>query len=207
MFVCTFRYRPKHVACYLCTEYKQKQGCTLPVCPWLAERIEAGVVGYQEAVMATIPRNRLLAPRLRALVASFPGSLWKDGTHKERMEYAKTRLHYYRRRDTPAFYAALFLLTSSAELWKRSANCFYRKGFEPAYAVLGGISPHDYALISAAKGLYRNEQPPPEGHSPEFESQGAAVHDALPAGRVELHHTGPCGHLQGGRGRHRRGAA
>lgn len=110
---------------------------------------------YQEAVMATIPRNRLLAPRLRALVASFPGSLWKDGTHKERMEYAKTRLHYYRRRDTPAFYAALFLLTSSAELWKRSANCFYRKGFEPAYAVLGGISPHDYALISAAKGLYR----------------------------------------------------
>ena len=155
MFVCTFRYRPKHVACYLCTEYKQKQGCTLPVWPWLAERIEAGVVGYQEAVMATIPRNRLLAPRLRALVASFPGSLWKDGTHKERMEYAKTRLHYYRRRDTPAFYAALFLLTSSAELWKRSANCFYRKGFEPAYAVLGGISPHDYALISAAKGLYR----------------------------------------------------
>ena len=120
MFVCTFRYRPKHVACYLCTEYKQKQGCTLPVCPWLAERIEAGVVGYQEAVMATIPR-----------------------------------MHYYRRRDTPAFYAALFLLTSSAELWKRSANCFYRKGFEPAYAVLGGISPHDYALISAAKGLYR----------------------------------------------------
>lgn len=57
MFVCTFRYRPKHVACYLCTEYKQKQGCTLPVCPWLAERIEAGVVGYQEAVMATIPRE------------------------------------------------------------------------------------------------------------------------------------------------------
>ena len=49
----------------------------------------------------------------------------------------------------------MFLLTSSAELWKRSANCFYRKGFEPAYAVLGGISPHDYALISAAKGLYR----------------------------------------------------
>ena len=76
-------------------------------------------------------------------------------TGHTRSEYAKTRLHYYRRRDTPAFYAALFLLTSSAELWKRSANCFYRKGFEPAYAVLGGISPHDYALISAAKGLYR----------------------------------------------------
>ena len=179
MFVCTFRYRPKHVACYLCTEYKQKQGCTLPVCPWLAERIEAGVVGYQEAVMATIPRNRLLAPRLRALVASFPGSLWKDGTHKERMEYAKTRLHYYRRRDTPAFYAALFLLTSSAELWKRSANCFYRKGFEPAYAVLGGISPHDYALISAAKGLYRRCRRPRDDGAcrPRYCGRGSVPYD------------------------------
>ena len=76
------------------------------------------------------------------------------------MEYAKARLGYYRRRDNPAFYAALFLLTSSAELWKRTANCFYRQGFEPAYTVLGGISPHDYALFSAAKGLYHGAGSP-----------------------------------------------
>lgn len=154
MFISTFRYKPEHVACPLCTEYRKDQGCTLSACPWLAERIEAGVVGYQEAVMGTMPRHRLLAPRLRVLIACFPGSLWKDERHQERMEYAKARLGYYRRRDTPAFYAALFLLTSSAELWKCTANCFYRQGFEPAYAVLGGISPHDYALFSAAKGLY-----------------------------------------------------
>ena len=37
MFVCTFRYRPKHVACYLCTEYKQKQGVRfLSVPGWLS---------------------------------------------------------------------------------------------------------------------------------------------------------------------------
>ena len=52
-------------------------------------------------------------------------------------------------------YAALFLLTSSAELWRRTANCFYRQGFEPAYGLLNGVSPHDYALFTAAKGLYR----------------------------------------------------
>lgn len=160
MFVCTFRYKPEHVACHLCMEYSRTQGCTLPVCPWLAERIEAGVVGYQEAVMGTIPRHRLIAPRLQVLIASFPGSLWRDERHQERMECAKARLGYYRHRDTPAFYAALFLLTSSAELWKRTANCFYRQGFEPAYAVLSGISPHDYALFYAAKGLYRGAGSP-----------------------------------------------
>ena len=132
MFISTFRYKPEYVACPLCTEYRKDQGCTLSACPWLAERIEAGVVGYQEAVMGTMPRHRLLAPRLRVLITCFPGSLWKDERHQERMEYAKARLGYYRRRDNPAFYAALFLLTSSAELWKRTANCFYRQGFEPA---------------------------------------------------------------------------
>ena len=160
MFISTFRYKPEYVACPLCTEYRKDQGCTLSACPWLAERIEAGVVGYQEAVMGTMPRHRLLAPRLRVLITCFPGSLWKDERHQERMEYAKARLGYYRRRDNPAFYAALFLLTSSAELWKRTANCFYRQGFEPAYTVLGGISPHDYALFSAAKGLYHGAGSP-----------------------------------------------
>ena len=45
MFICTFRYKPEHVACHLCTEYSRKRGCTAQGCPWLAERIEAGVVG------------------------------------------------------------------------------------------------------------------------------------------------------------------
>ena len=46
MFICTFRYKPEHVRCCLCTEYDPKTGCTAQGCPWLAERIEAGVVGY-----------------------------------------------------------------------------------------------------------------------------------------------------------------
>lgn len=155
MLICTFRYKPEHVACPLCTEYSRKQGCMVTVCPWLAERIEAGVVGYQEAVKGALPRHRLLAPRLKALIARFPGHLWLDDAHRERMERAKARLGYYRHRDTPAFHAALFLLTSNAEVWRRTANCFYRHGFEPAYGVLNGISPHDYALFAEAKGLYR----------------------------------------------------
>ena len=115
--------------------------------------------GYYEAVQETFGQQGILPVRLWPLIASFPGTLWQDSQHPERMERAKARLGYYRRRDTPAYYAALFLLTSSAELWRRTANCFYRQGFEPAYADRRGISLQDYALLSAARDLYGGTVP------------------------------------------------
>ena len=154
MFICTFRYKPEHVACHICTEYSRKAGCTAQGCPWLAERIEVGVVGYYEAVRETFTQKGVLPARLWPLIAGFPGTLWRGGQHTERMERAKARLGYYRRRDTPTYYAALFLLTSSAELCRRTANCFYRQGFEAAYADRRGISLQDYALLAAARDLY-----------------------------------------------------
>lgn len=159
MFICTFRYKPKHVRCGLCTEYSPEAGCTAPGCPWLAERIEAGVVGYLEAVCETFAQQSGLPARLRRVIAGFPGTLWRDSQHAERMEQTKTRLGYYRRRDTPSYYAALFLLTSSTGLWRRTVNCFHRRGFEPAYADRRSISLQDYALLTAARDLYKDSPP------------------------------------------------
>ena len=65
MYINTFKYTPKDVSCQLCTEYVKKLGCTALRCPWLAERIEAGVVGYREAVLETFPHERRLFQRLR----------------------------------------------------------------------------------------------------------------------------------------------
>ena len=48
MYINTFKYSPQDVSCQLCTEYVKKVGCTALRCPWLAERIEAGVVGYHQ---------------------------------------------------------------------------------------------------------------------------------------------------------------
>ena len=82
MFINTFKYGPEDVSCKLCTEYVKKLGCTALHCPWLAERIEAGVVGYQEAVMETFRFDRRLYRRLRLLIKHFPGSLlikWLTG--------------------------------------------------------------------------------------------------------------------------------
>ena len=72
MYINTFKYTPKDVSCQLCTEYVKKLGCTTLRCPWLAERIEAGVVGYREAFGATSSMSAgcsISAPR-RAIAAA-----------------------------------------------------------------------------------------------------------------------------------------
>ena len=50
MYINTFKYTPADVDCKLCTEYVKKFGCTACGCPWMAERIETGVVGYGPGV-------------------------------------------------------------------------------------------------------------------------------------------------------------
>ena len=122
-------------------------------CPWLAERIEAGVVGYREAVMETFPRDRRLSSRLNLLIKHYPGSLWSNEQHERRMQYQCAVQGYRRRRDTNAYYAAMYLLTSNDDIYRRTANCFCKDGIEFGYAVLKNTSPHNYALFMAARDL------------------------------------------------------
>ena len=106
MYINTFKYTPKDVSCQLCTEYVKKLGCTALRCPWLAERIEAGVVGYREAVLETFPHERRLFQRLNLLIKHYPGSLWSNEQHERRMQYQCAVQGYRRRRDTNAYYSA-----------------------------------------------------------------------------------------------------
>ena len=142
MYINTFQYKPEHVDCRLCTEYAgKKKGCTAQGCPWLAERIEAGVVGYEEAVMETFPRNAHLDARLHTAIRRFTGSLFLSPAHQGRMERLKARESFRRKRDTPAYFAAMYLLTANDDLFLRSANCFCRHGIEFDYGTLKDISP------------------------------------------------------------------
>ena len=153
MYINTFKYTPKDVSCQLCTEYVKKLGCTALRCPWLAERIEAGVVGYREAVLETFPHERRLFQRLTLLIKHYPGSLWSNEQHGRRMQYQCAVQGYRRRRDTNAYYAAMYLLTSNDDIYRRTANCFCKDGIEFGYAVLKNTSPHNYALFMAARDL------------------------------------------------------
>lgn len=153
MYINTFKYTPKDVSCQLCTEYVKKLGCTALRCPWLAERIEAGVVGYREAITETFPHDRRLSLRLNLLIKHYPGSLWSSEHHERRMQYQCAVQGYRRRRDTNAYYAAMYLLTSNDDIYRRTANCFCKDRIEFGYAVLKNTSPHNYALFMAARDL------------------------------------------------------
>ena len=122
-------------------------------CPWLAERIEAGVVGYREAVLETFSHDRRLFQRLNLLIKHYPGCLWSNEQHERRMQYQCAVQGYRRRRDTNAYYAAMYLLTSNDDIYRRTANCFCKDGIEFGYAVLKNTSPHNYALFMAARDL------------------------------------------------------
>ena len=122
-------------------------------CPWLSERIEAGVVGYREAVLETFPHERRLFQRLNLLIKHYPGSLWSNEQHERRMQYQCAVQGYRRRRDPNAYYAAMYLLTSNDDIYRRTANCFCKDGIEFGYAVLKNTSPHNYALFMAARDL------------------------------------------------------
>ena len=153
MYIRKFTYTAADVDCKMCTEYQQKIGCRHEVCPYIEERIEAGVVTYEDAVTSMIPRARGISKRLPKLFREYPGSLWADTTHKNRMTEFNHRLGYNKRRNTPSYYAVMYLFTSNELLFQRTGNCFYHSGIEFAYAVLRGINTHNYALFYAAKGL------------------------------------------------------
>ena len=144
MYINTFKYKPEDVSCVLCTEYVKKLGCTALSCPCLAERMEAGTVGYAEAVAELFPYRPRLTARIMRLAESFPCTMWQDDAHRKRMETLRLLLGCRKERDTPEFFAALYLLTSNKELADRTFNCFFRGGIDFRYARRRGISPHDY---------------------------------------------------------------
>lgn len=152
---------PADLSCSDCTEYIKPVGCTALECPYLAERIEAGVVGYQEILANTFPFHKVLMFRLQRLIKYFSGTMWRDDSHKQRFHLAATCCDYQCATNT--YYAALYLLTADEPLYKRCSRCFMRT-CETSRVVMcienidiQGISPLDYTLYSYARKLNAGE--------------------------------------------------
>lgn len=154
MYIRRFTYKKEDVDCKLCAEFRGRKKCPHKICPYITERIEAGAVTYQEAVNAMVHSGCQLIRRLPKLMQTYSGSFWLDDRHKSRMEFFNTRMGYSPSRNTPAYYAAMYLLTANETLYWRMANCFCRSGLDFSFAILRGISPHNYALYRAAVGLF-----------------------------------------------------
>ena len=123
-------------------------------CPWLAERIEAGVVSYAAAVRELfgalhVPKLRW---RLEWLIKGYNGSFWLNAEHEFNTRLLLRSVGYQAWRN-PRFFAALYLFGSNRLLMKRVWNACMPHGFEPMFLVMRGVSEHDYTLIQTAKAL------------------------------------------------------
>ena len=75
-----------------------------------------------------------------------------------RFQIAQAVLGYSRRRNTNAYYAALFLLTSDEDLLRRVLDCFSQKSIRFELVKLRDISSKNYALYKVAKSFYIRTQ-------------------------------------------------
>lgn len=151
MKIRNFQYSPEDVDCGFCILKQSKQGAASGCCPFFRERLEAGVVGYQEAVREAVKPDPRLWWRLNRLVTAYPGTFWVSPGHKRRMEWTKAVNRY--RPNANEYYAAMYLLTANAALYRHTWSCFSTKGIDFRKARLKGISPHNYTLLIAAKGI------------------------------------------------------
>lgn len=148
-----YHYKPADVACEYCINSRRRR-CRESGCPWLAERIEAGVVSYASAVRGLFGgvENEALIQRLGQLVLHFRGSFWLSAEHEYNTSLLLRSVGYQAWRN-PRFFASLYLFGSNRGLLKRAWNACMPGGFEPVFIVMRGVSEHDYTLIQAAKAL------------------------------------------------------
>ena len=148
-----YHYKPADVACEYCVEWRHRR-CQAVGCPWLAERIEAGVVSYAAAVRGLFGgvEHEAFIQRLGQLVLHYRGSFWLSAEHENNTRLLLRSVGYQAWRN-PRFFASLYMFGSNRALLKRAWNACMPHGFEPMFLVMRGVSAHDYALIQAAKAL------------------------------------------------------
>ena len=151
--ILSYHYKPADVACEYCVNSHRRR-CRVTGCPWLAERIEAGVVSYASAVRELFGgvADEAFIQHLGSLVLHFRGSFWINRKHEFNTRPLLRSVGYEAWRN-PRFFAALYLFGSNRLLMKRVWNACMPQGFEPMFLVMRGVSEHDYTLIQTAKAL------------------------------------------------------
>ena len=153
MKIRNYTFTPEDVDCRYCVKYLHGR-CRAGICSWINERVEAGTMDYREAIDETFLEYIPLRRRAKLVSAATPNHFWYNESHRERFAMAQAVFGWYKSRNTPEYYAALFLLTSNRELFERTADCVTRSRIDFRYAYLRGISPDNYALFKIAKSLY-----------------------------------------------------
>ena len=154
-----FQYSLGMCDCKYCLEYMTKgKGCTAKHCDFLSERLEAGAVSYPDLVLSVfcgIPLE-IFQNRLKNIIDESEGTkmFYKGTEHKRKFKQELTMISGRLTVITPAFLAALFLLTSDNKVWNRTYQSVRTDEIDFKDVQLRGISSREYALFKAAQDIY-----------------------------------------------------
>lgn len=162
MFLLTFKYRPEHVDCQYCTEVGACRHRAGGPCPWLAERLEAGVVSYSEVMLSLLDDLGcpLSCRRMTELLDSWPGTLWHSESHQVNYHWLESNIPLGRA-DTTRRLASAYLLSSTPELIRFSKSCCV-SGIhgQKLNASTDSLSDAELTMLIAAFNLLSQPEPP-----------------------------------------------
>lgn len=118
---------PSSAECRQCKSYRPDIGCSEISCIQLKAAINDGTVTYRDLLMTIYPQPPTLGWKIQELAGTYLGKLWNDTNHHARFHFLYSHLgpmQCVSPSEERRFIAALFLCTTSDELYKRTRPCF-----------------------------------------------------------------------------------
>ncbi|MFR6395323.1 MAG: hypothetical protein ACLUNQ_09790 [Oscillospiraceae bacterium] len=158
MILSRFRYKPVDVACRYCLHYRRRS-CQVPICPYIAERLKSGAIGYRDLILECfghIPHAGL-RKRIQAV------EHW-DGPDQVilRTVFVQLKSRFADRAwdgAPPGYLAALYLLASKERLWQPALSALSHDFIDFNRIALHGFTAQDYPVFYSARRLYDLKPP------------------------------------------------
>lgn len=158
MILSRFRYKPEDVACRYCLHYRRRS-CQVPICPYIAERLKSGAIGYRDLILECyghIPHAGL-RKRIQAV------EHW-DGPDQVilRTVFVQLKSRFADRAwdgAPPGYLAALYLLASKERLWQPALSALSHDFIDFNRIALHGFTAQDYPVFYSARRLYDLKPP------------------------------------------------
>lgn len=146
----TYRYKPEDVACKYCKEYRRRK-CTVPVCPYIPERLDVRQISYQEVVRCCFHgmSHRLLSARIEQVACDRTFG-FLDEAHYHRLQGC---LHGELSEPDCVPLAALYLLTADQALWALTAPSIRAKPVVDTAIRIGSLNSRQRILFQVARGF------------------------------------------------------
>lgn len=148
---------PSSAECQQCKSYRPDIGCMEISCIQLKAAINDGTVTYRDLLMTIYPQPPTFGWKIQELAGTYLGSLWENTEHQARFHFLFNRLgptQDISPSERRRFISALFLCTTSDELYKRTHPCFRSIDIDFTQSHTTKISKEHSFMLYAAKCLY-----------------------------------------------------